>query len=97
MANANADAVDAWTYNTFEACAAYGKCIHVPLGNASWTEWLEQNLTPWANLSQTEQDKYWAAFPDGRRPLGYANFSSGPKMWFLHWSPHPVGTVVTVR
>lgn len=83
--------------NAFEGCAAYGKCFHVPRGNASWAEWLEQNLTPWASLSQTEQDKYWAAFPDGRRPLGYANFSSGPKMWFLHWSPHPVGTVVTVR
>ena len=81
----------------FEACAAYGKRIHVPRGNDSWAAWLEQNLTPWASLSQSEQNKYWAAFPDGRRPLGYATFFSGPKMWFLHWSPHSVGTVVTLQ
>ena len=83
--------------NAFEGCAAYGKCFHVPRGNASWAAWLATNLVRWSDLSGSEQDKYWARFPDGRRPLGYANFSSGSKMWFLYWSPHPVGTVVTLR
>ncbi len=83
--------------NALEACAAYGKCIFVPRGNASWDAWLEENLTPWTDLSETIQDKYWAAFPDGKKPLGCATFAKGSNMWFRRWTPHRVALTIMVR
>ncbi len=83
--------------NAFEASEAYRKCLFVPRGNASWDAWIETNLVRWDTLSGSDQAKYYTNFPDGKRPLGYADFTLGQKMWVLRWSPHPVGTVVTLR
>ncbi len=87
-----------WNSQSFEGIPSYQVQVFTPRESASWTEWIEDYVTPWADVSAANQTKYFQNFGDSaKRPYGLitsgSNFGKGNNQWVIPYSSRS-GTVI---
>lgn len=84
--------------NAFRGWTA-GQCLlHVQTGDPSWAAWIDDNVTPWEELSEDLRDAFLDDWPAKRRALGRTVSGANPaQQWVVFWSRFPPPTTLILR